>query len=239
MLINLEKTGRVIARSIDTKRYVKKGQENFFDLYQQKRTYALEKKEILKKYVAFLKEFSSLQYVGISGSLASMNTEQEDDIDLFIITEHSQLWTGRMIAGIVALVMGIKRKRGTKNQKDKICLNLFFDRSELAIPLKKHTEYVAHEVLQLVQVINKSNTYESFLQANRWVTKIFPNAHIPSKPIEHVSKKTSLLSIYIEFICKHIQLTYMKSARTKERITENQLWFFPRDYENRVKKHMK
>lgn len=241
LLIQLQKTGRVIERTINVKRYVRNGQEKFFDLYRQKRTYSQEKEEKLKKYLRILKGFSQIQFIGISGSIAAKNAQQDDDIDLFIITEQSRLWTGRMIAGLLAFFMGIKRMRGSKNQKDKVCLNLFFDAQELTVPVQKQTEYIAHEILQLVPLVNKNTTYERFLHENRWITTLFPHAQARLSPIQaHPSpKRRSRLGDFFEHLCRGIQTRYMQSAITRERITGTQLWFFPQDYEKRVQKHLK
>lgn len=243
LLIQLRKTGRVIEQTEDVQRSVRKGQEKFFELYRRHRMYSQEKLNIVKTYIGFLTRFHHLQFVGLSGSVASMNARQGDDIDLFIITEQSRLWTGRMIAGILAFLMGIKRMRGSTIQKDTVCLNLFFDKKELQVPVEKQTEYVAHELLQLVPLVNKNNTYETFLNQNRWVLSIFPNAQsrFPEEngsPLRPAPRATGNLGTLIEWICKYLQQQYMKPAITKERITENQLWFFPHDYETRIQNHL-
>jgi hypothetical protein len=59
---------------------------------------------------------------------------------------------------------------------NKVCLNLFFDESDLMVPEFKRNEYVAHEVLQMKPIVIKDKIYERFLKANSWVFEIFPNS---------------------------------------------------------------
>jgi len=157
--------------------------------------------ERFKTYIKLLRFFPQIKLVGLSGSISMLNAKDEDDIDLFIITSENRLFTGRLIALILAQLLGLRRIRSTKAQntvsrpphpkgaqaidskqvssllsRNKICLNLFFDESRLNVPKFKKTEFVAHEILQMKPIINKFQTYEKFLQANSWVKKIFPNA---------------------------------------------------------------
>lgn len=251
-MIQLRKTGRVIERSLDTKRYTLKGDENFFDLFIKRSSIAQEKQKIAEKFIGVLRLFPTLKMVGISGSLAMRNTKQEDDIDLFIITEQNRLWTGRIIAIITSILMHLKRPRNVTTAKNKVCLNLFFDRLHLAIPADKQTEYVGHEVLQLVPVINRNQTYELFLAQNRWIVGAFPNVsrtmntYVTSSKIPQTQKTTARKNIslftflgdVVEYIARSIQMQAIRRHTTTERISDTQLWFFPRDFEPRVKKHL-
>jgi predicted nucleotidyltransferase len=252
LMIQLRKTGRVIERSVDTKRYTLKGHTNFFDLFQHRSTIAQKKQKIAEKFIRVLRLFPTLKMVGISGSLAMRNTKQEDDIDLFIITEQNRLWTGRIIAVVISILMRLKRPRNVPTAKNKVCLNLFFDRQHLVIPGDKQTEYVGHEVLQLVPVINRDRTYEHFLAQNRWVSDAFPNvkerimsgtksSNILQQQKKATGRNISLFTFpgdVVEYIARSIQMQTIRRHTTSERISDTQLWFFPRDFEPRVKKHL-
>lgn len=252
LMIQLRKTGRVIERSLDTKRYTLKGYGNFFDLFLKRSSIAQEKQKIAEKFIRVLRLFPTLKMVGISGSLAMRNTKQEDDIDLFIITEQNRLWTGRIIAVVISILMHLKRPRNVTTAKNKVCLNLFFDLQHLGIPGEKQTEYVGHEVLQMVPVLNCDSTYELFLRENSWVFGTFPNVSDGTFPslntnqFVHAQKKTAsprispftFLGDVVEYIARSIQMQAIRRHTTSERISDTQLWFFPRDFEPRVKKHL-
>lgn len=201
-------------------------------------------------YIKLLSFFPQIKLIGLSGSIAMMNAEEKDDIDLFIITARNRLWTGRMIALLIAQLLGIRRKRiyyprrpSQILYKDKLCLNLFFDESSLTVPKHKQTEYVAHEVLQMKPPINKGKTYERFLAANRWVLKIFPNAHqIFNYPqtnffeIFRGKQFSKFIGDVLENTLKKLELTIIKQHQTNEIVTHTQLWFFPEDFEHKITK---
>jgi hypothetical protein len=176
--------------------------------YNQKYLFSQEKLQNwrVRLYLKILSFFPQIKLIGLSGSLAMMNAGKNDDIDLFIITAKKRLFTGRIIALFLAEVLGLRKKFG-KNKKspkifrfypmkadladlsEKVCLNLFFDESDLAVPDFKRNEYVAHEVLQMKPIVNKDSVYERFLAANSWVFEVFPNAK------EVLSRKYKVLSI--------------------------------------------
>lgn len=139
----------------------------------------------------------------------------------------------------------------TSHYKNKVCLNLFFDENNLKVPKFKQTEFVGHEVLQMKPIIVKGNVYERFLEENRWVFKIFPNANenlefkiqnsefrkkiINSKLIHNYKFIILNFGRKIELILKKIQLNSINKHKTSEIITPSQLWFHPDDFEKRIK----
>ena len=146
-------------------------------------------------------------------------------------------------------------KQLNNHVRDKVCLNLFFDESNLKVPKFKQTEFVGHEVLQMKPIIIKGNIYERFLEANLWVQDIFPNSSwIMSKVKSQKSKiqvksqkyfkNFKLLTLtsnfllltfnFIESILKNLQLTLINHHRTTEMITSTQLWFHPDDFEKKI-----
>lgn len=192
----------------------------------------------IQPFIGILSKFPQIQLVSLSGTVAMKNADEKDDVDIFIISEKNRLWTARMIALIAAQFFGIRRKAGDRYAEDKVCLNLFFDRSDLKVPVHKQTEYVAHEVLQTKPLINKNNSYERFLSENDWVYQIFPNAGSKNKkllPYRHIDKLSLVPGNILEFFLKKLQLTMIKLHQTNEIVTHTQLWFFPEDFEKKIK----
>jgi len=218
-----------------------------------------------RSYIKLLSLFPQIKLVGLSGSISMMNADKDDDIDLFIITAKNRLFTGRFIALMLAQFIGLRRSRKARvsqvaknfnpsllqgNHKYKVCLNLFFDESDLKVPKFKQTEFVGHEVLQMKPIINKDQTYERFLEANKWVFKLFPNAIHTISNIKDQRSKTSLklkvLSFELGFdiftlifeipaslfekVIKSFQLFLINRHKTTEIITNSQLWFHPDDF---------
>ena len=217
-----------------------------------------------KLYIKLLSIFPQILLVGLSGSISMMNAEEDDDVDLFIITAKNRLFTGRLITLILAQLFGLRRNRETRESfnnetmkqlnnvfRNKVCLNLFFDESNLKVPKFKQTEFVGHEVLQMKPIMIKGDIYERFLKANLWVQAIFPNSNwIISKIKDQRSKTSSKLKSLkfkpvfdicaltfdlFERLAKNFQLTSINRHRTTEIITSTQLWFHPDDFEKKIK----
>jgi len=148
---------------------------------------SLMKIKKIDRYVRLLSYFPQIKLIGLSGSVAMNNAKEEDDIDLFIITAKNRLFTARFIAILIAQLLNLKRFRvtrfalhATRTNRDKVCLNLFFDESNLKVPKNKRTEYVAHEILQMKPLVNKNNTHMMFIDFELFIKKLqlyFINKH--------------------------------------------------------------
>lgn len=235
----LMKKKKIEALEVDAMRYCKKGDSQFFEQFQQHSLPSLNKMVAVSWFFRILRILPAIEFAGISGSLSMMNAGKKDDIDICIITAPGRLWTGRLIANIVAIMLGKKRFFHDPHPENKLCLNLFFDASDVVIPKEKQNEYVAHEVLQMLPVVNKYDAYQRFLQQNEWIKDIFPNSHIPKvivDPTYEIIGAIPLLRNISEQVAKRVQLISIEKRKTKEYITENQLWFFPDDFEKKIKK---
>lgn len=229
----------LVAQEKDEVRYCRYEMINFFDLFRKRVAISEEKIKKAFLYIGLLRFFPWITFVGISGSVAMQNAKQKDDIDLFIITAARRLWTGRLCAALLAFVMGIKRNRKDANVTNKICLNLFFDENHLGIPLSKQNEYVGHEILQVKPIVNKNSTYELFLYKNGWFTSFFPNMRLPNRPKRVLSPVLfPFLGDIVEAAARWLQLLLIKRHQTRELISDEQLWFFPKDFENHIRKHI-
>ncbi len=212
----------------------------------QKFLWSSRKKAKAAFFIKLASFFPQIRLIGFSGSLAMMNASKNDDIDIFLISKKNRLWTARLICLTIAAFLGKRRKFGEPHADDKICLNLLFDEMGLSIPRKKRSYFVAHEVLQMKPVVDKENTYKSFLEANNWVFKIFPNApsSIPHfltqleptriREVQNRKKWVSSLGDLLERVLKKLQLYLINRHRTTELITDEQLWFFPDDFEKKM-----
>jgi hypothetical protein len=209
--------------------------------------------EKVRIYLKLLSLFPQIKMIGISGSVSMMNAKEDDDIDLFIICLCNRIWTARFISLSLSQLMGIRRKYGDKKVKDKICLNLFFDEQNLSVPESKQSEYVAHEVLQMKPIVVKDDIYMRYLDANKWVYDIFPNARrhslnplkvrLQGEPlfkrgeIWHSQKGVfNFVTNATEKLLKQLQLFFINRHRTSELISDTQLWFHPDDFHKKAQK---
>lgn len=200
-----------------------------------KRKYISNKKYLHAKNVGKLLSFISLvQFIGISGTVAALNAKEDDDIDFFVITKKNTLWLTRLFLVILLQVLGARRRRLQKNVADTICLNMFVDGQNLLLPKDRHDIYTAHEIVQMLPVFDRDNTYNRFLHANKWVRKYLANS-IDNRIIGYynITEKKKSPSIF-EFLAKHLQLWYMQSHRTNETVTEALVAFHPIDHKKRI-----
>jgi len=102
--------------------------------------------------------------VAISGSLAHLNADGDADLDLFIVTRHSRVWSVTLLLVLIAKMLGRRRM---------VCVNYVIADSRLV--LEQSDLYTASQVLHLRPIFGL-DTYRRFLAANPFVSRWFPNA---------------------------------------------------------------
>jgi hypothetical protein len=188
-----------------------------------------KKLEIARKASKILSFIPSVKFVGVTGSLAMSNSSEESDIDLLIITKNGRLWTSRLFAYLFIAFSGIQTRRPfDRNQKDKLCLNMWLDESDLVWRSPRNV-YTAHEIGQILPLINKDGIYEEFLEKNKWILKYWPNSvKIQSSKVK--SKNQTFRPGITETLAFWLQRKHMKSKMTREVITKTRAIFHPNDW---------
>ncbi len=210
--------------------YFLKGKENL--LYKKAlRERASDRKiEIAKKNASALAKLPTIKGVFITGALAMNNAEEESDIDLMIITKKNHLWLTRLFAYLVLRVINSAvRKPNDKNQKDKLCLNIWLDESALSWGKKDRNIYSAHEIAQVNPIVDKENIYQRFLQKNKWILDYWPNS-VRIEDIKDKIKGNVKINNLLERICFWIQYKYMAKRITREKIGLHKAIFHPRNW---------
>lgn len=183
---------------------------------------------IAKKAAKILALFPTIKMAALTGSLAMGNSADDGDIDLLIVTKNNLLWTTRMLVlAVFALLRFPVRRSWDKNQKDKLCLNIWMDEADLCWRYDRNI-YTAHEIAQTTPLFNKNKTFEKFITQNMWVKKYWPGAVGNIKKINKVnfSKKVSLA----EKISYKLQYLHMKNKITRETISPTRALFHPQDW---------
>jgi len=138
---------------------------------------SLRKIKIAENGAKVLGALPFVKMVGITGALAMQNAQASSDIDLIIICSSRTLWTTRLIATFILDILKVPRRRyGLKDQKDRLCLNMWLDEEDLSWDKKDRNVYTAHEICQIVPLVNKKRTYERLIWENGWVRGFWPNA---------------------------------------------------------------
>jgi hypothetical protein len=235
--------------------YFLTGKRAFVRIREKRKEISRKKLRIAEKTAHLLAKIPSIHFIGISGSLASKNAEDDDDIDLFIITRKQSLWISRLLALLVLSFVGIRRKKNATNAKDTVCINMLLEKGQLLLPAERQDMYTAHEIAQLYPLINKDKTHETFVEINSWITTFLPNALDNQKPRQlerHITENASqtIQSIFMTAIlrpldisAKILQLWKINKTRTTETVTDTLLAFHPDDPRKKLietyKKHLK
>lgn len=190
-----------------------------------------KKLEIAKKAAKIIGFIPTIKMIGVTGSLAMKNSNEEGDIDLIIVTKSGKLWTSRLIVYMLTKLFGIKtRVQGDKNQKDRLCLNIWMDEGDLKWKANDRNIYTAHEIAQIVALVNKDNTFEKFIRENKWICQFWPKA-IPVKETQNKRKKKETRTMgTVERFAYWLQYTYMKGNITREVVSPTRALFHPQNW---------
>jgi D-beta-D-heptose 7-phosphate kinase/D-beta-D-heptose 1-phosphate adenosyltransferase len=192
-----------------------------------------QKMEIAKKASKILSLIPNIKLIAVTGSLAMGNSKDESDIDILLITKKGYLWTSRAFAYILISLFNIQTRRfSDRDQKDKLCLNMWMDEGDLAWKPSDRNFYTAHELAQIVPLVNKDQAYEKLLFKNKWILKYWPNAvRISYLKFKNFSSRGNL----IEKLAYKLQYYYMKKKMTREVVTPTRAFFHPQDWGRVVK----
>ncbi|MCL5970252.1 MAG: hypothetical protein M1450_01985 [Patescibacteria group bacterium] len=218
-----------------------KGKKDLISLRQKRKKISEEKLKKAKKIIKKISYFPTIKFIGISGALSMQNSDEEDDIDLFVITEKKFVWTTRLVLVLSLILLGIYRNKNSRDYKDKICLNMIIDEDNMIFDKHSQNLYTAHEIVQMTPLFEKNNIYKEFIKKNNWYKNFLINATCAKKI--YLKRKTSyfdfifiklLKIIFIEEIVKFIQTKYMEKNITKETIRNGFLAFHPFNYRSYV-----
>jgi predicted nucleotidyltransferase len=191
----------------------------------------LEKAKKAAKILSFL---PTTRMVAVTGALAMNNANEESDIDFLMITKKGSLWTTRFLAMALLKVFGIpRRKYGERSTKDKLCLNIWLDESDLAWGKNSRDIFTSHEISQVIPLVNKEQAYERFLSKNTWIADFWPNAtsaRAGKEKKRNKIEKRGFAIKFVEFLARRVQYWYMKDKITREIITPTRALFHPVDW---------
>lgn len=221
------------------------GRKNIVSVRKKREELSDKKIKKAQKIIKVLSAIPTVKFIGISGGLAMKNSEEKDDIDLFIISHKDSLWITRMLIIFILKAMGKHRGRRNKNIKDRICINMLAEEGSISFPKERQDFYTAHEIVQLLPIFERDSMYKKFLWANKWITKYLPNAIdikiLRYKDIKKTKKAPNILvsNILISLLnplAKSVQLFSIKKHKTIEVVSDSFLAFHPFDYKNHVLK---
>jgi len=192
---------------------------------------SLKKFQIARDVTKLLKRVPLIKMVAVTGSLSMFNAKDSSDIDLIVITRKGRLWTTRLLSILLLVLYGFNLRRwGDKKEKNKICINMWIDETNLTWPKNDRNFYTSHEIAQIIPLYNKQKIYQMFLNKNNWLKEFWPN----SVKIESIKKyrkyiKPNIVEKAVERVAYNFQKFYMKNKRTREVINSKKAIFHPID----------
>jgi len=123
-----------------------------------------------RKHLKWIVRIPWVRYVALTGANAFESCNADDDVDLFIVTAPNRLW---LTYGIIVMVSHVLKVR------KKLCVNFLLDESNLN--LSQQNYFTAVQIVQMQSVINHSFK-NRFVQENRWIYRILPNARVEEQP---------------------------------------------------------
>jgi len=205
------------------------------------------KLQTAKKIISKISWIPWLESVCVTGSVAANNTQDDDDIDLLVITSNKRLWITRFLLIITLEILHVRRRPGVKIFKDKFCLNMFMEKDSMLIEPENRNQYTAHELLQTVCIYEKNQNYHDFIKLNNWVknylsnwytSKINDNGDYKYQSTAH-SKPNFVITWILDGVNRLFylsQLIYMKKKQSSETIQYCRAFFHPNSVKSRILK---
>lgn len=221
--------------------YYLKGREGIVLRRLMRERSSKRKLKIAEKAAFLLSFIPTVKFVGITGALAMNNANDESDIDFIIVTKKGTLWTTRLVSLFLFKLFKFKvRRYADKEEKDKLCLNMWIDESSLKISKQKNI-YTAHELAQIVSLVDKEGTFGRLIEENKWIYDYWPNAVSVPKRNKYAKKiaKEGLIAKIIEPLTRKLQFNYMRKKITREVVTPRQAFFHPVDWGSFVTDRLK
>jgi len=188
----------------------------------------ISKTLIKKNKYAFkiLEKLPWVKFMGITGSVAAYNADEDADIDIFVITQHNRVWLTRgFFTIILKIILGNYVSKG-------IDPNIFIDENKLEWPKDRQNLYTANEIIRMYPIVSKENIYFKFISKNSWVRNYLGNFKhqqyrsdkTHSKENNHNNQGEVLFNI-LDNIAMFLQIKYMRKKKTNE-ITEKHFIHF-------------
>ncbi|HEY2153515.1 MAG TPA: hypothetical protein VGH34_22090 [Vicinamibacterales bacterium] len=130
-------------------------------------------REFLTRHASLVRLLCALPFtrmVALSGSVAHLNLVEGGDLDLFIVTRGSRVWTVTLAAIALTRLLG---------QRQVICANFVMADSHLR--LEQQDLFAANQVIHLKPIIG-GDLMAEFAAANPFVRRLYPNAAAPQRP---------------------------------------------------------
>lgn len=164
------------------------------ELIAERRRREARSRAFLDRHRLLLTVICALPYVDVvalSGSIAHMNLESSGDLDLFIVTRGSHVWS---VAVAVVILAKLMRRRRT------LCANYVV--ADSALDMDQEDLFTASQIVHLKPLIGQA-TYRRVLAANPFVGGIYRNFHAaaPGPATIRQGRVLQMAKAVVEMLC--------------------------------------
>ena len=175
------------------------------------------------KYIWYIKWVPWIRMIAIGNSISMNSAKKTSDIDLFIITTNNSMWFVRII---ITLIFSVLKVRKTENKHAwMFCLSFFVATGWMNFESWKINNdiYLYFWVLYLKPILNYNNTYENFINENKyywmdikWYEDLIENN---KKYIKYSYNKKNWNWVIIKFLNKIFKFLFLpKTLKHYEKI---------------------
>lgn len=194
----------------------------------------------VRRAARFFRLLPHMRAVAAVNSLAWWGTDEQSDIDLYVVTKAGSIWSSRFW---LVLPFALLRARPHREPKvrDPFCFSFFsthesLQLEELCFP---RDYYMAFWVKSLVPVFDRDGSLSEFHRVNRWASNLLPNArgrvvhhrHVPGF-CPRVPVQSRLLEPLFRFFQRRrmpVHLSSLANQDSRVVVTDDMLKFHEND----------
>lgn len=118
-----------------------------------------------RKILWLLVRMPWVKFMALTGANAFESCCEQDDIDLFLITQADRLWLCYLLIVVITKLLG---------KRPLLCLNYAVDENHLYVPEENY--YTAVQIIQMLPLVESPLSREMVRQ-NSWIFNFLPNAN--------------------------------------------------------------
>lgn len=206
---------------------------------------AMRKYRALRPVIAYIGRLPGVAGVAVCNSLAYHHTTAASDIDLFILTDPSRVWTVRLLA---VSMLALLRKRPQETALDPICCSFFADKTALDLApyrIAENDPYLAYWSATLMPVVERDHVFTAFRDANGWAFVQLPNHRTvrPARAFRQIARVRLVAHVVSENFARRLQerrfprrIAAMRNLDTRVVVNDRVLKFHENDRRQEIAK---
>lgn len=148
------------------------GMERSAEVRIKKYKIAEKKWKKVEPYLKILSNLPAVKALFVCNRLAWWNTDENSDIDLFIIAQKNKIWTTRFFTTGLAKILNLRPT--PQKTKDKICLTFYITEDNLNLEKYKACQPDVHFIYWLNQMVPVYDPFNLYKKLLIWTKKYLP-----------------------------------------------------------------